>query len=89
MERQKQGRAPAYRLIRLAEGPAMLEPAARWFHEKWGVPEEEYRRSMAAAHCRGLDRHADDCVQCGHCDRRCPFGVVQTARMREIAACFG
>lgn len=48
MERQKQGRAPAYRLIRLAEGPAMLEPAARWFHEKWGVPEEEYRRSMAA-----------------------------------------
>lgn len=49
MDRQKQGRAPAYR----------------------------------------LDRHADDCVQCGHCDRRCPFGVVQTARMREIAACFG
>ena len=48
MERQKQGRAPAYRLIRLAEEPAMLEPATRWFHEKWGVPEEEYRRSMAA-----------------------------------------
>lgn len=45
--------------------------------------------AMAAAHYRGLDRHADDCVQCGHCDRRCPFGVVQTARMREIAAYFG
>lgn len=43
--------APPYRLIRLAEEPARLGAAARWFHEKWGVPQEEYRRSMAA----GLD----------------------------------
>ena len=24
----------------------MLEPAARWFHEKWGIPLEAYRQSM-------------------------------------------
>ncbi len=26
--------------------PALLEPAARWFHEKWGIPEDTYRESM-------------------------------------------
>lgn len=45
--------------------------------------------SMAAEHYGGLDFHAADCAQCGHCDSRCPFSVVQTARMKEIAAYFG
>lgn len=45
--------------------------------------------AMAAEHYKGLDFHAADCVQCGHCDSRCPFSVVQTARMKEIAAYFG
>lgn len=26
--------------------PALLPLAARWFHEKWGIPEETYRESM-------------------------------------------
>lgn len=47
MEEKTQG--AACRLVRLAEEPARLGPAARWFHEKWGVPTEEYRRSMAAS----------------------------------------
>lgn len=45
--------------------------------------------AMAAEHYGGLDVHAADCIQCGHCDSRCPFSVVQTARMKEIAAYFG
>lgn len=44
---------------------------------------------MAAEHYQGLNFHASDCIQCGHCDSRCPFSVVQTARMTEIAAYFG
>ena len=44
---------------------------------------------MAAEHYKALDRRAGDCVGCGHCDRRCPFGVRQSARMKEIAAYFG
>lgn len=44
--------------------------------------------AMAAEHYRGLTLHADDCVQCGHCNKRCPFRVDQMARMREIARYF-
>ncbi len=44
--------------------------------------------TMAAEHYRGLSGHADDCIQCGHCDNRCPFGVDQTARMKKIADYF-
>ncbi|MEC4271889.1 aldo/keto reductase [Adlercreutzia sp. R25] len=45
--------------------------------------------AMAADHYRTLERHASDCTHCGHCNRRCPFGVNQSARMTEIAAYFG
>lgn len=45
--------------------------------------------SMAAEHYHGLGRDAGDCVQCGHCNSRCPFQVDQMARMQEIAAYFG
>lgn len=45
--------------------------------------------AMAADHYRQLERHASDCVQCGHCDRRCPFGVAQSERMAQIASYFG
>lgn len=44
---------------------------------------------LAADHYRNLEKHAGDCVQCGHCDSRRPFGVAQSARMQEIAAYFG
>ena len=43
---------------------------------------------MAAEHYRTLERTAKDCLQCGHCNRRCPFGVDQMARMKKIAAYF-
>ena len=42
--------------------------------------------NMAAEHYRSLEKNASDCVQCGHCDSRCPFSVKQSARMQEIAA---
>lgn len=44
---------------------------------------------MAAEHYAKLEKKAGDCVACGHCDRRCPFHVRQSARMAEIAAHFG
>lgn len=37
-----------YEIIRLADRPAWKEPAAQWFHEKWGIPQEAYRESMEA-----------------------------------------
>lgn len=45
--------------------------------------------TMAAQHYESLEKKASDCISCGHCDRRCPFHVVQTERMKEIAAYFG
>ena len=44
---------------------------------------------LAAEHYRNLEHHAGECVGCGHCDSRCPFGVTQSSRMCEIAAYFG
>lgn len=38
-----------YRIIRISDSPALLDSAAQWFHEKWGVPAEAYRESMEAS----------------------------------------
>ena len=44
---------------------------------------------LAAGHYDKLSKKAGDCIGCGHCDRRCPFKVPQSRRMKEIAAYFG
>ena len=44
--------------------------------------------AMAADHYAKLDKHASDCVHCGHCDRRCPFRAGQSERMEQIAQYF-
>jgi predicted aldo/keto reductase-like oxidoreductase len=43
---------------------------------------------LAASHYKKLSVNAEACLSCGHCDSRCPFGVKQSARMKEIAAYF-
>lgn len=35
-----------YQIIRLADQPEIKEQAAKWFHEKWGVPLAAYLESM-------------------------------------------
>lgn len=35
-----------YGIIRLTDKPEIKEQAAQWFHEKWGIPLEEYAESM-------------------------------------------
>lgn len=45
--------------------------------------------TLAREHYLTLEKRAGDCVGCGHCDRRCPFHVHQSARMQEIRAYFG
>ncbi|MBQ9264062.1 MAG: GNAT family N-acetyltransferase [Clostridia bacterium] len=36
-------------IVKPREQPSWSRAAARWFHEKWGIPEEAYR-------CRGIAR---------------------------------
>ena len=45
--------------------------------------------NLARQHYLTLEKTASDCVQCGHCNGRCPFHVDQMARMQEIQAYFG
>ena len=33
-------------IVSLRDRPALAEEAARWFHAKWGVPEDAYRESI-------------------------------------------
>lgn len=44
---------------------------------------------LAADHYVQLEKHAGDCTRCGHCDRRCPFHVRQSERMKQIREYFG
>lgn len=44
--------------------------------------------NLAAGHYDKLVKNATACLSCGHCNRRCPFGVLQQERMKEVAAYF-
>ena len=40
------------------------------------------------SHYNGLDHHGDQCVDCGSCESRCPFGVPIVSNMREAERVF-
>jgi len=40
-------------------------------------------------HYLALDHHANECVGCGGCESRCPFGVEVIGRMQHTAELFG
>ncbi len=44
---------------------------------------------MIRAHYQSLAAHAEDCVGCGGCESRCPFGVSVVERMKATASLFG
>ena len=43
---------------------------------------------LAKDHYKNLEKTAKDCIQCGHCNTRCPFKVDQMNRMKEIEKYF-
>ncbi len=51
--------------------------------DEQSVPEDIARRY------RELGRHGSDCVACGNCEARCPFGVPVIGNMKRAAAVFG
>ena len=50
-----------------------------------GTDAQDTVRAQYAA----LEAHAVDCLACGACEERCPFGVGVIGRMREAAELFG
>lgn len=45
--------------------------------------------TLAEEHYMTLEKKASDCIECGHCNSRCPFQVMQMERMKEITRHFG
>ena len=41
------------------------------------------------AHYEGLSANGSDCIACGGCERRCPFGVKAMERMKQAEKVFG
>ena len=50
---------------------------------------EKLGDNLAREHYLTLEKTAQDCLSCGHCDSRCPFHVHQQERMQELLAYFG
>jgi len=40
-------------------------------------------------HYAALKAHASDCIQCGACQERCPFGVDIAANLKSAQETFG
>lgn len=37
------------RIVRISDEPSKIDEAARWFHEKWWIPDDAYQESMEGA----------------------------------------
>jgi hypothetical protein len=42
-----------------------------------------------ADHYRLLEHHASECVECGRCEKNCPFGVEIISKMGKAVEVFG
>jgi hypothetical protein len=40
-------------------------------------------------HYLALNAHASDCIECGDCEERCPFGVEVSRNMDKAEVLFG
>ena len=41
------------------------------------------------AHYNALPTHGSDCIECGTCEKNCPFGIGVAKNMKEAARVFG
>ncbi|MCI1664753.1 MAG: aldo/keto reductase [Atopobiaceae bacterium] len=75
--------APCPRGISVANVGKYLDLAKAQLEAHEEVPETVREHYLALSH------HAGECVGCGACEGRCPFGVGVIGRMREATAIFG
>ena len=45
--------------------------------------------ALLREHYRALAHHASECIQCGACEKRCPFSVPVREKMKQAAELFG
>jgi predicted aldo/keto reductase-like oxidoreductase len=53
------------------------------------VLDEKNIPPSVAAHYRAIPRRASECVECGSCEKRCPFSVPVIKNMKKAASLFG
>jgi predicted aldo/keto reductase-like oxidoreductase len=69
--------------------PAHLDIAAVMKHLDIAVMDETASRKGIGQHYQALSAHASDCLHCGDCETKCPFGVPVREKMRRAARVFG
>lgn len=54
------------------------------FHDLYEAGDE-----MACEHYMALSKHASDCIGCGRCTERCPFGIDAEGHIADAKRVFG
>lgn len=52
-----------YQILKISENNYLKEPAACWFHEKWGIPVSAYEESMEECIKNGIENKAENSVE--------------------------
>lgn len=68
--------------------PARIDVAMVNKYYDLAVMQKETPESVRS-HYLHLEHHASECLGCGSCERRCPFSVRVTDRMKQAAELFG
>lgn len=69
--------------------PAHIDIAMVHKYLDMGLLDEAHVPPSLMQHYKALENHGSDCLECGSCEERCPFGVSVTAHMKRAAALFG
>ncbi|MDR2747035.1 MAG: aldo/keto reductase, partial [Treponema sp.] len=69
--------------------PARIDVAAVTRYTDIAALNENDIPPTVLQHYKALDRHGSDCIECGACEKKCPFKVNVTAAMKKAARIFG
>lgn len=69
--------------------PAHIDIAMVHKYLDMGLLDEAHVPPSLMQHYKALENHGSDCLECGSCEERCPFGVSVMAHMKRAAALFG
>jgi predicted aldo/keto reductase-like oxidoreductase len=69
--------------------PSFIDVAAVTKYLDIGSLTKGHISSSTIQHYKALDKHGSDCVGCGSCEKRCPFGVPVIKNMKKAAELFG
>jgi predicted aldo/keto reductase-like oxidoreductase len=69
--------------------PSFIDVAALTKYLDIAVLTKGHTSSSVVQHYKALDKHGSDCIRCGSCEKRCPFGVPVIKNMERAAELFG